>query len=233
MKKYLLLTILLFFPLFSKAQGPQSGTTSFNSGTVLPTHCVPLPSLTFYVITGGVSVPYYCSAVDTWSSLAGSCASTPCVLQNGTTATTQAANDNSTKVATTNYVSQAFANINYFSQAYWNIQPGLFSTSTMLGAVYFTTYTSTSGLSGMIARLSGPISCSVAPVINLMDLGASPTTAYGSATAFITLSTGTSDGVYIEQLGNVLVPSHYYGVAMSAGTCVTPPTIDVTVRATW
>ena len=115
---------------------------------------------------------------------------------------------------------------------YWSIQPVLFSTSTALGPVYFlpngATWPSSTFI--MIARLSGTISCTVAPSIVFLDLGTSATTAYGSATVFATLTTGTSDGVYTNGGGAASIAAgHYVGMGFSGGTCVTAPTIDLTV----
>lgn len=116
---------------------------------------------------------------------------------------------------------------------YWNIQGVLFATSTMLGPTHLAPYTPSSFDTVMTARLSGTISCSVAPVIQLMDLGTSPTTVYGSATSVASLTTGTSDGVYSVTwaTGSSIISGHYYGIGFSAGTCATAPTFDIS--ATW
>lgn len=116
--------------------------------------------------------------------------------------------------------------------ASWNIQSTLFALSSMLGNVTYSPYTG-SNQGPMIARLSGTISCTVAPVIVLMDLGTSPSTVYGSATPLASLTTGTSDGVYVQSAVPALTTGHYYGVAFSAGTCVTAPTFDITVNQQW
>ena len=103
----------------------------------------------------------------------------------------------------------------------------------MLGPVYYAPYT-TALATVMIVRLSGTISCTVAPVVNLMDLGTSVSTAYGSATSVGSVSTATSDGVFSNlSVGSGLTGTHYYGIAFSAGTCVTAPTIDVTAQNAW
>lgn len=120
------------------------------------------------------------------------------------------------------------------SDRYWDIQSALFATSTLFGPVYFYqlpagTYVPTT--TPLIARLSGTISCTVAPVVGIYDLGTSSTTAFGSATLVGSVTTGTSDGVYQANLSSLTFNGqHYYGVAFSAGTCVTAPTIDVTVQ---
>jgi hypothetical protein len=103
----------------------------------------------------------------------------------------------------------------------------------MLGSVYYAPYGVGTTFGPMIARLSGTISCSVAPTINLMDLGTSATTAYGSATSIASLATGTSDGVYVLSAVAGLTTGHYYGIAFSAGTCVTAPNFDITVNQVW
>lgn len=116
------------------------------------------------------------------------------------------------------------------SPYYWNVQPGLFASGTMLGPVFKAVYATTAQT--MTVRMVGTISCTAAPVVNLMDLGTTPATAYGSATSAGSLTTGTSDGVYSSSsLGASINSGHYYGIAFSAGTCVTAPTFDVS--ATW
>jgi hypothetical protein len=113
---------------------------------------------------------------------------------------------------------------------YWSIQPTLFATSTMLGPAYIADTTSGSAFF-FVARLSGTISCTVAPSVSIMDLGTSPTTVFGSATTAFTQGTGTSDGVFFTNSPTgTIVAGHYYGLAFSAGTCVTAPTIDVTLN---
>lgn len=114
----------------------------------------------------------------------------------------------------------------------WSIQPVLFATTTMLGPVYFAPYTSALN-SVLVARLSGTISCTVAPVVALMDLGTSATTAYGSATNIGSLTTSTSDGVFTATGTAGITTGHYYGVAFSSGTCVTAPTIDISAQNVW
>lgn len=148
-------------------------------------------------------------------------------LPSGTTATTQASSDNSTKVATTAYV-QANLSATY-QPRYWNVQGVLFATSTVLGPVYYANFASNS--SQLAARLSGTISCTVAPVVVLLDLGTSVTTAYGSATVLASLTTGTSDGAYVTAVGGgSITAGHYYGIGFSGGTCVTAPTFDITTQ---
>jgi hypothetical protein len=154
-------------------------------------------------------------------------------LANGMSATTQAANDNSTKLSTTAYVTNAVSNSITISNAYWSIQPTLFATATLLGPVYYTSYTNGSTNPKLTIRLSGTISCIAAPNVVLMDLGTSATTVYGSATAIASVATGTSDGVYTGIGTIALISGHYYGVAFSSGTCATAPTIDITDFDTW
>jgi hypothetical protein len=110
----------------------------------------------------------------------------------------------------------------------WSIQGVLFATSTLLGAVYDAPFGGGEG--NLVVRLSGTISCTVAPTVQIMDMGTNPVTAtYGGSTAIDTLTTGTSDGVYKTSTGGgAVVAGHYYGVAFSAGTCVTAPTFDIT-----
>lgn len=118
-------------------------------------------------------------------------------------------------------------------QDYWNIASAIFPVTpatSVLGPVYFEMDSnSTAGTLKLVtARLSGTISCTVAPSVVILDLGTSATTAYGSATVLTTLATGTSDGAYVSSTLSVTIASgHYLGLGFSAGTCVTPPIIDV------
>ena len=112
---------------------------------------------------------------------------------------------------------------------YWNIQGSLFTTGTMLGPVYLAPF----GVTGTVPlrmRQSGTISCSVAPTMNLMDLGISPSTVYSSATSVASLSCGTSDGVCNGTPTGTITAGHYYGVAFSAGTCTTAPAFDIVAK---
>jgi hypothetical protein len=108
-----------------------------------------------------------------------------------------------------------------------NIQGTLFATATMLGPVFYEPNNAL--MQNIVIRLSGTISCTVAPTVEMMNLGTSPSTAYGGATSISTNPTGTSDGVYANgpALGVVMTAGHYYGFAFSAGTCVTAPTFDI------
>jgi len=152
------------------------------------------------------------------------------------TAPTAAAGTNTPQIATTSFVQNSLTNYLFILPASWSVQSTLFSTSTMLGSVYYVQYTSPV-YPTMTVRLSGAISCTVAPIVNLMDLGVSPTTAYGSATSIGSVTTGTSDGVYGSGTavigGTVTTTGHYYGIAFSAGTCATAPTFDISVLSVW
>lgn len=120
----------------------------------------------------------------------------------------------------------------FLSNSSWNIQSALFATVTMLGAVHNTPYLNSLNAS-IIVRTSGAISCTVAPVVNLMDLGTSATTVYGSATSIGSVTTATSDGVFTGTSSSALQNGHYYGIGFSAGTCITAPTFDISVQAVW
>lgn len=109
---------------------------------------------------------------------------------------------------------------------YWNIQPTLFSTSTMLSTTYLET--NASRILALTARLSGTISCTVAPTVAVVDLGTSVTTVYGSGTVLQSLVTGTADGSFTTGAISVSVTAgHYIGIGFSAGTCITSPTFDI------
>lgn len=120
----------------------------------------------------------------------------------------------------------------FLSNSSWNIQSALFATVTMLGAVHNTPYLNSLNAS-ITVRTSGAISCTVAPVVNLMDLGTSATTVYGSATSIGSVTTATSDGVFTGTSSSALQNGHYYGIGFSAGTCITAPTFDISVQAVW
>jgi hypothetical protein len=112
---------------------------------------------------------------------------------------------------------------------YAHVEGTLFATNTMLGPVFaeplqvhFKT---------IIVRLSGTISCTGAPVVSMMDLGTSPSTAFGSAIGSVAaVTTGTSDGVYQYSASVTMTPGDYYGFAFTGGTCVTAPTFDITAQ---
>jgi hypothetical protein len=97
----------------------------------------------------------------------------------------------------------------------------------MLGPVYYLPQSVTASVLATV-RLSGTISCAVAPQVYIMDLGTSASTSFGSATVDTLVNTGTSDGVYQNGGGATLSAGHYFGLAFNAGTCVTPPTVDAT-----
>jgi hypothetical protein len=147
-------------------------------------------------------------------------------LANGMTATTQSSGDNSTKVATTAYVDSVAGHAH---SDYASIQSALFANNTILGPVYLEPV----GVhfKALIARLSGTISCTVAPAVNFADLGTSSSTVYSGIPGTVAgVTTGTSDGVY-EFDGSVnMVAGHYYGFYLSGGTCVTAPNFDITAQ---
>jgi hypothetical protein len=121
-----------------------------------------------------------------------------------------------------------FGNLYSSRSEYWNIQPGLFAENKALGPVYY--YVAPSAIVSVTARLSGPISCSDAPAVTIIDLGISPTTNFESAKVLKTLPTGTADGVFSATgFSAAIMGGHYVGLGFSAGTCATPPTIDVTI----
>lgn len=115
---------------------------------------------------------------------------------------------------------------------YANIPSTLFALNTMLGPVYFEPSTLASvAAKTWTVRLAGTISCTVAPAISLMDLGTSPTTSFGGASGSVyTLPTSTSAGVYASSGSVNMVPGHYYGYAITSGTCATPPTFDINTQ---
>jgi hypothetical protein len=106
------------------------------------------------------------------------------------------------------------------------IQSALFSTNTILGPVFYEPVAVT--YKSIIARLSGSISCSIAPAVSLYDLGTSPSTTFGSVVGTVDgVTTGTSDGVYQHTASVNMVAGHYYGYGFSSGTCATAPTFDL------
>jgi hypothetical protein len=114
-------------------------------------------------------------------------------------------------------------------QMYWNVQSALFSTVTAISTAYLEDNAVT--LKAITARLSGTISCTVAPTIAILDLGTSVTTVYGSATVLASLATGTADGAFTSTgLSNAIAGGHYIGMGFSAGTCVTAPTMDISAE---
>jgi hypothetical protein len=169
---------------------------------------------------GGSSITrsIYSSGIDTCTS-AGICTFT-----HSPQAPTPAETDKSTTLATT-----VFVNSRVRHQLYWNVQTAGFATSTTLSAAYLEDVPVQ--LNAIVARLSGTISCTVAPTVAVLDLGTSVTTAYGSATVLGSLATGTSDGAFSSAgLTAAIAAGHYVGVGFSAGTCATAPTIDISAE---
>lgn len=114
------------------------------------------------------------------------------------------------------------------TQLYWDLVPSLFGTSTAVGGVYFVPTNQT--IKSIITRIAGSPICTAAPSVVILDLGTSPTTVYGSATVLTTLATSTSNGVFNNPSLNIALTSgHYIGYGLSAGTCVTAPTITTTI----
>jgi hypothetical protein len=115
----------------------------------------------------------------------------------------------------------------------WSIQPGVAAVSTMLGAVYYAPAGfSAVGDSLFAVRLTGPMTCSSAPVIQFMDLGVgTPGTIYSSATVLLSLTTGTTPGVYSNLTGSfTTVAGHWYGIALGSSTaCSVYPTFDISL----
>ena len=115
----------------------------------------------------------------------------------------------------------------------WSIQPGVAAVSTMLGAVYYAPNGLTAASSSLFsARLTGPMTCSSAPVIQFMDLGVgTPGTIYSSATVLLSLTTGTTPGVYSNLTGSfTTVSGHWYGIALGSSTsCSVYPTFDISL----
>lgn len=145
-------------------------------------------------------------------------------LANGMAATTQSLGDNTVKVATDQFVLANRGTHTYTA----TIQPGLFATSAMLGPVFYEPVAAILNL--VTVRAEGSITCVTAPTVVLMDLGTSATTVYGSATTISSNPTGlTADGVYTSggSLSVALAAGHYFGFALSGGSCATPPTLDI------
>ena len=115
----------------------------------------------------------------------------------------------------------------------WSIQPGVAAVSTMLGAVYYAPTGLTAVSSSLfVVRLTGPMTCSSAPVIQFMDLGVgAPWTIYGSATVLLSLTTGITPGVYSNLTGSfTTVAGHWYGIALGSSTaCSVYPTFDISL----
>lgn len=148
-------------------------------------------------------------------------------LANGMTGTTQSPGDNSNKLDTTAYVDSAIGATAGHSD-YWNVQSALFSTSTLLGAVYLENQSNRNTSYTLVARLSGTISCTVAPVVQIMDMGTSVSSVYAGSTTVSSLTTGTADATYIASSAVTTIPGHFYGLGFSSGTCITAPTMDIT-----
>jgi hypothetical protein len=110
----------------------------------------------------------------------------------------------------------------------WFIPASAFVTNTALGQVFYEPVASL--LQSVQIRLTGPMSCTSAPTVTVLDLGTSAATTYASATAISNDSTSTSVGVF--SFGgatplSVSVPAgHYLGIGLS-GSCTTPPSFSI------
>lgn len=111
----------------------------------------------------------------------------------------------------------------------WTLQPGLFSTAALTGQVYYVA--NGAALQRVITRVGGAANiCITAPTIVVMDLGTSATTTYGSATVLYSQTVTAGAGVFDSgAITGISLPSgHFLGYAVSAGSCVTPPTLSTT-----
>lgn len=118
------------------------------------------------------------------------------------------------------YTSTAFQNQD------WSLQPGLFATGTARSNVYYEVNAVT--LLSVTSREEGSPICTAAPVLSILDLGTSPSTAYGSATVIYSQTLSTSNTVVSNTgLSIAVAAGHYLGIGFSTGACVTPPTISV------
>lgn len=82
----------------------------------------------------------------------------------------------------------------------------------------------------IIVRTKGS-TCTVAPAVQFVDLGTSPSTIYsGIAGTVDSVNTSTTDGVFQATANVNMVPGHYYGFALLNGTCTQWPQYDITVQ---
>jgi hypothetical protein len=107
----------------------------------------------------------------------------------------------------------------------WSVQPASFATSTVLGGIYF--IPTSISIDQFVVNATGSFTCSTNPTVNLVDLGTSSTTSFGSATSLASI-TLTGTGPRSVVVGSATTANHYYGIGFSAGVCSAPPTIDVT-----
>lgn len=119
-------------------------------------------------------------------------------------------------------------NVTPFQNQDFTLQPGLLSTGAAVSNVYYEPNAAT--IMAVTTREEGNPVCVTAPVLQILDLGTSPTTTYASATKIQaqTLSTGNTV-VSTTGLTIAVAAGHYLGIGFSAGTCVTPPTISAVV----
>lgn len=74
--------------------------------------------------------------------------------------------------------------------------------------------------------------CSTSPVIDVMDLGTSPTTVYGSATSKRSTTTGITEGLYSDAgLSISLTAGHWYAFAYSGGVSGCSDTVTANASA--
>lgn len=110
----------------------------------------------------------------------------------------------------------------------WTLASGLFATSQAMGNVFYEINAVT--LRSVTTRIQGSPTCTTAPTIVILDLGTSASTVYASATILVSQATSTSNGVFTTTgLSAAITAGHYIGIGLSAGACVTPPTISTSV----
>lgn len=134
------------------------------------------------------------------------------------------ATDNVTYAWLAPFVSTAFQSQDF------SLQPGLFATGAVKSNVYYEPSALT--MMAVTSREEGSPICTAAPVVVILDLGTSPSTAYGSATILYSQTLSTSNTVVSGSgLSVPIAAGHFIGIGLSAGTCVTPPTISTVVTA--
>lgn len=110
----------------------------------------------------------------------------------------------------------------------FQFMPSLFATNTATGSIYYEPNAVT--IRAVVSREQGSPTCTAAPVLTILDLGTSASTAYASATVLYSQTLSTSNTVVANTgLSVAVAAGHYIGAGFSAGACVSAPTISTTI----
>lgn len=143
------------------------------------------------------------------------------------TSPTPANGTNTTQIATTAFVETATSQLS--NDWIWYTPSGgsAPTLNTYIGGIFYLRTTTNGNVFGQI-NVSGTYTCGTSPSYQIVDLGTSATTAFGSAT--VVTSSGFSASGVASFLGGAGVPltgGHYFGFGYTAGVCSAFPRVDI------